>query len=108
MKRNRNNHKKRKGGDGKMKNKKEKEIKNGWREFFKPTWWKIILTSVAVIISYFYLGPREIITLGLETTIYKSSPMGIENIYVFFVISILFIYILFSLIELIVKKVKKC
>jgi len=89
---------------------KNEERKNQVAEFFKPKVWKVILTIITTIISYFYLGPREIWTINDfigPTTMYEYAPIGIKNPYLLIPIFLIFFYLLFSLIGILTQKIMK-
>jgi hypothetical protein len=89
-----------------MKNKKnEGKLLN----LFKPKLWKILLSIISMIISYFYFGPKEILTINDfngPTVIYKYAPIGIRNLYVFMLISVIFFYLIFSFVGGVVQMIK--
>ena len=89
---------------------KRKSSKIKITEFFRLKVWKIILTLIAAVIAYVYLGPAEIWTINDftgPTTVHEYAPIGIENPYVFLLFSLILFYLFFSLIELIITKIRR-
>jgi hypothetical protein len=87
-----------------IKNKKE----NKTVEFFKPSWWKVILTILTTFIFSLYFAPREFISIMdfVGTKRYGYAPIGIENIYLFLLVTIILFYLIFSFSGWIIRVLK--
>ncbi len=86
-----------------------KNNKKNWvKEFFGPTVWKVILTIVATLImGFFWQRTYCAWGIGGTTNCLDKYLFGISNIFIQIILSILFFYLIFSLLELIVRRLRK-
>lgn len=91
--------------------KKENSQKVGWKEFFKLSIWKVILTIIASFITFLFLGPyseciEEFKVDGGSFNCTYFAPIGIENTKILGAIFLIIFYLIFSLMELIFRGIK--
>ncbi len=81
---------------------------NSVLRFLKPSWWKILLTVTATIVSYLFVGMKTecIFGIGGSTKCLPIFQIGIENDFLIVGLSIVLFYFLFSFIGLLIGRAK--